>query len=124
MAGLNYFQERELKADINISTSGDNTIIAPGSGQMPATWDNSAEFIAIDFIVLFATAAVTVQMKDGTTNYGGAYPLAAQQAYVFDNTPHLENGIITLSANSNFVINLSAPVSVTGFIRYRRKQSN
>jgi len=121
---LNYFQERELKADINISSAGNNTIIAPGSGQMPTNWENSAEFIAIDFIVLFAASAVTVQMVDGTTNYGGAYPLAAQQAYIFDNTPHLDNGIITLSPNNNFVINLSAPVSVTGFIRYRRKMSN
>ena len=121
---VNYFQEKELKQDIILSTAGDNTVIAPGSGEMPANWENGAEFLAIDFIVLFASSAVTVQMKNGTANYGGSYPLAAQQAYIFDNTPHLDNGIITLSPNKNFVINLSAPVAVTGFIRYRRKMSN
>ncbi len=121
---FNYFQERELKADINISAAGDNIIIAPGLGQMPAAWENSAQFIAIDFIVLFPSSAVTVQLKDGATNYGGAFPIATQQPFVFDNAAHLQNGVITLSPNQNFVINLSAPVQVSGFIRYRLMQSN
>lgn len=121
---INYFQERELKADISISTAGDNTIIAPGSGQMPAAWENGAEYLAIDFIVLFPASAVTIQLKDGATPYGGAYGLAAQQPFVFDNSAHLDGGIITGSPNQNFVINLSAPVQVSGFIRYRRKMSN
>lgn len=120
----NFFQEKELKQDINISTSGDNIVIQPGQGEMPLAWENSAEFLAIDFIVLYPASAVTVQLKDGANNYGGSFPLAAQQAFVFENSIHLENGIITLSPNNNFVINLGSAVAVTGFIRYRRMMSN
>lgn len=120
----NFFQEKELKQDINISLAGDNVIITPGQGEMPAAWENSAEFLAIDFIVLYPASAVTVQLKDGANNYGGAYPLAAQQAFVFENSPHLENGILTLGPNNNFIINLGSPVAVTGVIRYRRMMSN
>lgn len=120
----NFFQEKELKQDINISTAGDNTIIAPGQGEMPPAWENDAEFLAIDFIVLYPASNVTVQLKDGGNNYGGSFPLAAQQAFVFENSPHLENGIITLSPNNNFVINLGSPVAVTGVIRYRRMMSS
>lgn len=121
---LNYFQEKELKQDVVISGTGDNIVIAPGTGEMPSAWENGAEYIAIDFIVLYPASAVTVQMKSGSVNYGGSYPLAAQQPFVFDNAAHLQNGVITLAPNQNFVINLSAPVAVTGFIRYRRIMSN
>lgn len=127
--GLNYFQERENKADINISTLGDNTIIAPGMTapgvtSMPAAWENSAEFLAIDYLVIFPASAVTLQIKDGANNYGGAYQLAAQQPFIMENAAHIEDGLIALSPNSNLVINLSAPVQVSGFALFRRKMSN
>ena len=102
--------ERLLKADINISSSGDNTIIsAPGAGQ----------YLAIDHINLLPTTAVTVQFKDGTTSFGGPYPLDAKQSLVLDNSSSSQEGIITTSANAAFIINLGSAVQVGGFVRYR-----
>lgn len=126
---MNYFQERQLKADINISTAGDNIIIAPGMTApavqgMPAAWENPAEFLAIDFITIFPASAVTLQLKDGADNYGGPYSLAAQQPFVFENADHDDNGVIRLSPNRNLVINLGGAVQVSGFVKFRRKQSN
>lgn len=106
---MNYIETLE-KADINISTSGDNTIIlAPGDGK----------YLIIDHINLVPAAIVTVQLKDGTTNYGGAYSLTASQGFVLENSMHNEHGVITCSNNSAFKINLSGAVQVSGFIRYR-----
>lgn len=127
--GLNYFQERELKADVNISTAGNNIIIAPGMSApgvqgMPANWENPAEYLAIDYLVIFPAAAVTLQIMDGTTPYGGAYQLAAQQPFILENAMHAEDGLLKLSPNSNLEINLSAPVQVSGFALFRRKMSN
>ena len=102
--------EKLIKADIDISTSGDNTIIAAPSG--------TSEYIAIDFISFIPDSAVTVQLKDGSTSYGGAYSLAANQELSMYN-PGDGDGVITLSANSAFVINLSAAVQTSGFVRYR-----
>lgn len=97
------------KADISISTSGDNTVIsAPSTG-----------YIVIDFIAVLPTSAVTIQLKDGTTAYGGPLPLEAKQPFTFENTVHSDQGIITLSPGNAFVINLGGAVQVGGFIRYR-----
>ena len=103
--------ENLLKADISISTSGDNTIITAPSG--------TSEYIVIDHINMVPNSAVTVQLKDGSTNYGGAYSLTANQGWVLENSIQNQNGIITLSVNSAFVINLSSAVQVSGFVRYR-----
>ncbi len=98
------------KADINIASAGDNTIIAaPGAGK----------YIAIDSINMVPNAAVIVQLKDGSTNYGGAYSLTGNQGFVLDNVMQNEHGIITLSDNSAFVINEAGAVQVSGFVRYR-----
>jgi hypothetical protein len=98
------------KADININTSGDNTIIsAPGVGKR----------IFIDFISFIPATAVSVQMKDGTTNYGGQLPLTANQGVVLENSFENNQGVITLSDNSAFVMNLSVSTQTSGFIRYR-----
>lgn len=97
------------KADINTATSGDNTIIAaPANG-----------YIVIDFITLLPTSAVSVQMKDGSTAYGGPLPLDAKQSFVYENTIHSDQGIITLSPGNAFVINLSGAVQCGGMVRYR-----
>ena len=104
------YAETLEKADIDISSSGDNTIIsAPGAGK----------FIAIDFITFIPTSAVEVQLKDGSTDYGGPLPLDAKQALAWENTLNNDQGIITLSDDSAFVINLDAAVQVGGFVRYR-----
>lgn len=97
------------KSDLDFSSSGDNTVIAaPSNG-----------YIAIDFIALIPTTAVTVQMKQGTTNYGGPMPLDAKQPFTFENTIHNDQGIITLLPGEAFVINLNGAVQCGGFIRYR-----
>ena len=74
------YTDNLLKADIDISSSGDNTIIVA-----PTT----RGFIVIDHINLLPTSAVTVQFKDGTTAYGGPYPLDAKQPMTLENSMHL-----------------------------------
>lgn len=102
--------DNQVKADINISSSGDNTIIAaPGSGK----------FLAIDFITLLPTTAVTVQLKSGSTNYGGPLPLDAKQPFTFENATRHPNGVITCADNEAFVVNLGSAVQCGGFVKYR-----
>jgi len=97
------------KANINIASSGDNTVIAaPSTG-----------YIVIDFITLLPTTAVTIQLKDGATAYGGPLPLDTKQSFVYENTIHSDQGIITLLPGNAFIINLSSAVQCGGFIRYR-----
>ena len=104
------YNEKLYKADINIASSGDNTIIsAPATGQ----------FIAIDHINLLPTTAVAVQFKDGTTAYGGPLPLGTLQALALENSMQHQDGVITCSSGSAFVINLGSAVQVGGFVRYR-----
>jgi len=103
--------EKSYKADIDISTSGDNTIIAAPTG--------TSVYIAIDHINLIPEEAVAMQIKDGETSYGGAYDFTSNQGFVLENTVQCQDGIITLSANSALVLNLSAAVQVSGFVRYR-----
>ena len=105
------YNENLRKADINISTSGDNTIIAA-----PATAGN---YLAIDFISFMPTTAVGVQLKAGSTAYGGPLPLDAKQPLTWENAIGNEHGIITMPANTAFVINLDGAVQVGGVIRYR-----
>jgi hypothetical protein len=103
------FSENLKKADINIASSGDNTIIAaPANG-----------YIVIDHINFIPTTAVSVQLKDGATAYGGSYPLDAKQAFVLENAMRSEKGVVTLTPKTAFVINLSGATQVSGFIRYR-----
>lgn len=106
---MSKWSDKLYKADINISASGDNTIIsAPGAGR-----------IAIDGIYFVVGSAVDIQLKDGATNYGGALRLGANQSIAIENTMENYDGIITLSHGSAFVINQSGAVSTGGFVRYR-----
>lgn len=110
LSKMNYFQETEEKADINISSSGDNTIIAaPGDGK----------YLAIDFIAMMPTTAVSVQLKSGSTSYGGPYPLDAKQSFTIENAVHYQGGIIKCANNEAFVINLDSAVQLGGYCRYR-----
>lgn len=105
------YNENLRKADIDINSIGDNVIIAA-----PTTAGN---YIAIDYISFIPTSAVTVQFKDGATDYGGPLPLEEKQPITTENAIGNEHGIITLSPNSAFVMNLSGAVQIGGFIRYR-----
>ncbi|RJO60391.1 hypothetical protein C4544_05190 [candidate division WS5 bacterium] len=104
------FLEKSYKANIDTATSGDNTIIAaPGAGK----------YLAIDHINMVPKGGVTIQFKDGSTDYGGDYLLTTSQGFVLENVYADQDGIITCSDNSAFVINLSGNVQVSGFVRYR-----
>lgn len=123
--------ETYRKQDISISSSGDNIVITPGSGEMPAGWDNSGTYIAIDSINLVVNGNTTLQFKNGKSsgeggqsNYGGQYTLVQSGALVLENVSRNEHGIITLNPNKSFVINLGSGVQVSGFIRYRLVGTN
>lgn len=103
--------ENIRKADINISTSGDNQIIAA-----PTTTGN---YLAIDFVSLIPTTAVSLQFKTGSTNYGGPLPLDAKQALTWENAILNVGGVIKCAPNEAFVINLDSAVQVGGVVRYR-----
>ena len=104
------YHETLEKADINTSSSGDNTIIAaPSTGQ----------YLAIDHINLLVNGVVTIQFKAGSTAYGGPYLMASGGALVLENSIHNEHGIITMPNATAFIMNLSAGVQVSGFVRYR-----
>ena len=97
-------------AIINISSSGDNTIIAaPGAGK----------YLAIDHINLIPTSAVTLTFKKDTTAISGPYPLDAKQTMAIDNAMQAQKGVITCTDNTLFNINLGSTVQVGGFVRFR-----
>lgn len=109
---MSNWQETFEKADISINTQGDNIVIA-----VPTS---PAQYIAIDYLQYMVASAVNVQHKtDASTNYGGAYPLALGQAVTIENVMQNEHGVITCPSGKGFILNLSAPVQVSGFIRYR-----
>ncbi len=98
-----------LNKVINISTSGNNTLIsAPANG-----------YIVIDHINLVNTSSVGVTFKSGTTALSGTYPLSDKQPITLENVMQNEQGIITCNPGDGFVINLDSAVQVSGFIRYR-----
>lgn len=104
------WSDKLYKADISFNSVADQEIIAaPGAGKR----------IVIDFIALIPTSATTLQLKDGATNYGGAFPLGATQSFTVENAIKNYDGIITLSPNSAFVVNTSVASQTSGFVRYR-----
>ena len=102
-------------AEINTSTSGDNTIItAPTLGH-----------IEIDHMEIMPTGgANTVIVKlAGAGSAASATPMERfeyafddNQAYVYDRTT--ANGLECKEATA-FILNLSASTKVTGFVSYR-----
>ncbi len=104
------FPETTRKADINFSTSGDNTVIAaPGVGKR----------IRIDHINFIPAAATNIQLKDGVTNYGGVYTLLASTVVFIENTSQDQHGVIELSDNAAFVMNSTVATQMGGFVKYR-----
>jgi hypothetical protein len=100
----------ELRAEINVSSGGDTTVIAGQANQRTRIWQ----------LVLWPTAAVTVIYKDGTTSINGAgfnFAGAGQGAHCLEG---ISRPLIKLGAGNDFVINLSAGVAVTGWVTYTR----
>ena len=98
---------RKARSEIDLSSSGDNTVIsAPSSGH-----------IEIDHLNFLPSAgANTIILKDGSTQWV-SYALDDSQGFTFDNTSG--DNHIELSETSAFVMNLSAATQVSGFVLYR-----
>ena len=113
MGASTNWQESLLTQVININTAGDNIVIsAPPAGC----------YLAIDFLQLIPTLAVTVQFYSGpstTTPLSGPYPLTAQQVITDENVFQNQSGVFTCKSAQSFNINLGAGVQCGGFIRYR-----
>lgn len=101
--------DRKGFAEINVSTSGDQTIIAaPTKGH-----------IEIDHLEIMPTGGVnTVRIQlDGTSGIVGyEYAFDDNQAYVYDRTT---NNPLAVAEAQPFVLNLSASTKVTGMVQYR-----
>lgn len=94
---------------IDISSSGDNTIIvAPPRG-----------YIAIDHLNLVPNSAVGLTLKSGSTELSGTYSLTANQGFTLDNPMQHQKGVITCADGEALVINLDSVVQCSGFVRYR-----
>jgi hypothetical protein len=115
MGASSNFQETLRTAVININTSGDNVIIAA-----PAT---TGDYIAIDFIQIIPTTAVTITFYSGPQASGtaltGPYPLSAQQVVTDENVFQNQHGIIECPPNTSFNLYTGGAVQCGGFIRYR-----
>ena len=103
--------EKRINASIDISTSGDNTIIAAPAG--------TSEYLAIDHINFVPNSAITIILKSGSTSLSGAYSITANQGFVLENSYSDPDGLITCAKGEAFIINLSGAVQVSGFIKYR-----
>ena len=93
-------------ASLNISSSGDNTVVSAQSGQT----------VRLHKLLLVAVGAVNVKFKDGAgTDLTPALPLQAGGSIVldFDGEPWF----VTSSGNA-LIINLSAAVQVSGRLYY------
>jgi hypothetical protein len=107
-------QEKQYTDIIDISSSGDNTIItAPTSTAAPGA------YLAIDHINLIPTSAVSVTFYSGSNAVSGSYPLDAKQTIVLDNATQSQYGVINCGANEDFIIKLGGAVQVGGFVNYR-----
>lgn len=94
------------RAAINISSSGDNTIVAAVGGQT----------VRIHKLFLIASGAVNLKFKDGaSTDLTPALPLQAYGAMTLDFDQ--EPWFITAAGNA-LIINLSAAVQVSGRVYF------
>ena len=103
--------EKRIHANIDISSSGDNTVIAAPSG--------TSEYLAIDHINLVPDSAVGLTLKSDTTSLSGTYSLTANQGFVLENSYQDQDGLLTCAAGKAFIVNLSGAVQVSGFVKYR-----
>ena len=114
MGASSNFQETLYTAIINTAASGDTTLVAaPPAGS----------YIAVDFVQIIPTNAVTIQFWSNPSASGtaltGPYPLSAQQVVTDENVFQNQHGIMESKVNQSFVLNLSSAVQCGGFVRYR-----
>lgn len=103
------WSDKLYKADINQSASGDTTVITGVAGKR----------IAVDFLIFRVEGTTTTQLKDGSTAYGGPHSWANAEGMTIENTIRNHDGVITLSAGQSLVLNSSAAVQISGWVRYR-----
>ena len=114
MGASSNFQETIRTVVINTNTSGDNILIAaPTNG----------DYIAIDFIQIIPTTAVSITFYAGPqasgTALSGPYPLSAQQVVTDENVFQNQHGVIECPPNTSFNLYLGGAVQCGGFLRYR-----
>lgn len=102
-----YHTGRLTRATVSASSSGDNSLVSATSSQTTKLY-----FL---LIVNSGTADVNVKLRDGTTDKTGAMLLRPGGSLCLDFCG--EPYVIT-SSNTALNLNLSAAVSVTGFIGY------
>lgn len=106
----NLWNEKPLKADINFNSLSLQEIIpSPGAGKK----------LAIDFLNFIPAAATNVQLSVGASNYGGSYPLGANQSYVIENAIGYDEGLIFTSTGTAFNMQTSVATQTSGFVLYR-----
>lgn len=99
--------DRKIRARINITTAGDNTIIAAPTG--------TGQYLEIDHIdFLAAGGANTVTLKEGAATISD-YDLQAYQGYNLDFN-NVDRNKIVLPINTAFILNLSAATKVQGIV--------
>lgn len=97
-------------AAVTASSSGENTLVS----------GTAAQTIRVFKIVLVAASAASVSFKDaaGGTSLTGAMPLTANGAMVLESNDG-EPLFVSATAGA-FILNLSAAVTVTGFVQYTK----
>jgi hypothetical protein len=114
MGASSNWQETLRTAPINIAASGDNILIAAPTG---------GGYIAIDFIQIMPTTAVSVTFYSGPQASGtaltGPYPLGALQVVTDENVVQNQHGVMECKVNQAFNIYLGGAVQCGGFVRYR-----
>lgn len=106
---MGFKSDRKGTSVIEISASGDNTIVAaPTTGHLE-----------IDTVVFVTAGSVNVRLKDGaSTNKSGAMTFGTNGTFAYDRAS-TENAAIECADGNAFVINLSAAVGVNGICAWR-----
>ncbi len=102
---------RWQNSPIEVSASGDNTIVAGVAGK----------HIHVLQVVIIAAAEVTVRWKSGATNLSGPMALAKNGGYSAESSseyPRPIEGVLVTGQGEALVLNLGAAVSVGGHLRY------
>lgn len=98
---------RILRAAINASSSGDNTIVAAQSGKQ----------IRVTSYSLLCASAVNGTWKSGaSTSLSGAMPFGANGGIA---QPEILTGCLETAVGDALVLNLSGAVQVSGYINYQ-----
>ena len=114
MGASSNWQETLRTVAINNAAAGDNILIPAPTG---------GGYIAIDFIQVIPTTAVSITFYSGPQASGtaltGPYPLSAQQVVTDENVFQNQHGVMECAVNKSFNMYLSGAVQCGGFVRYR-----